>query len=141
MKPEGATIIKKMEGKPPDLLGIRDKRGRERIIVPKSQRIRLIQQEHQTLLHVGGPRVHYALVQKYYWPKMRDLIHDVCTACPDCQRAKVRREKLSAEFKTAEEQQLPLPRQQYGIDFCGRADGQNTGSNRPVHKRSPAVVP
>ena len=124
MRPEGAAIIRKMEGKPPGLLGIKDKYGRERIIVPKSQRIRLISQEHQTLLHVGGPRVRYSLVQKYCWPKMRDLIHDVCAACPDCQRAKARREKLSAEFKTAEEQQLSLPRQQHGIDFYGRADGQ-----------------
>ena len=41
-------------GMPLDLIVLRDNRGRQRILVPKSQRIPLTQTEHETMLHVKG---------------------------------------------------------------------------------------
>ena len=38
-------------------------------------------------------------------------------ACQPCQAAKVRRQQLSAVFEQADKENLPLPRQAYGIDF------------------------
>ena len=122
--PTQASLIENVPGQPRGLRHILDHKERLRVIVPSEQRVRLIKQEHQTLLHVGGPRVAYSLRQKYYWPRMSKDIHRTCAACPDCQKAKVRRETLHAEFRQAEEKHLPLPRQQYGIDFYGHADGE-----------------
>ncbi len=41
-------------GMPLDLIVLRDNRGRQRILVPKIQRIHLTQTEHETMLHVKG---------------------------------------------------------------------------------------
>jgi hypothetical protein len=49
------------KGMPLDLIILRDDRGRQRILVPKSQRIPLTQMEHETMLHVKGTRVLHEL--------------------------------------------------------------------------------
>jgi hypothetical protein len=41
-------------GMPSDLIILRDKNGRQRILVPKCQRIALTATEHETMLHVKG---------------------------------------------------------------------------------------
>ncbi len=46
------------KGYPPTLIIIRDDKARERILVPKCQRLRLVVKEHETMLHVDGTRVH-----------------------------------------------------------------------------------
>ena len=123
--PSGGTMITgNIPHYPEGLKAIKDGAGRTRIIVPRSQRIRLIKQEHLTLLHVGARRVLHALTQKYYWPKMKDTVVKVCAACPDCQQAMVRRRHLNAEILEAKKEDLPLPRQTYGIDFYGHAKGE-----------------
>jgi hypothetical protein len=68
-------------------------------------------------MHVDGTRVHHELSRKFYWPNMIKEIKDICKACNSCQTAKVRRQHLSAAFEQAEKEDLPLPRQAYGIDF------------------------
>ena len=122
--PIWTSLVKDVPGKPKGLLHVKDASGRLRVIVPVEQRERLVKQEHQVLLHVGGRRVLYALQQRYYWPKMKDTIMSICSSCPDCQAAQVRRQTLHQEFREADESDLPLPRQQYGIDFYGHAKGE-----------------
>ena len=122
--PITSTVLSESPGLPKGLLHIKEPDGRLRILVPEAQRERLIKQEHQVLLHVGSRRVMDALEQRYYWPNMKEQVVDICTSCPDCQRAKVRRQQLQQEFKEAGNQGLPLPRQQYGIDFYGHAKGE-----------------
>ena len=39
-------------------------------------------------------------------------------------KSKIRRQNLSAEFEQAEKDDIPLPRQAYGIDFYGHAKGE-----------------
>ena len=45
-------------------------------------------------------------------------------SCHDCQVSRMRLQRLSLEFAEADANQLPLPRQRYGIDFHGHAKGE-----------------
>ena len=112
------------KGYPSTLIVIRDDKSRDRILVPKCQRQRLVVKEHETMLHVDGTRVHHELSRKYYWPNMIKQIKEICKACQSCQAAKVRRQQLSAAFEQANIEDLPLPRQAYGIDFYGHTHGE-----------------
>ena len=109
---------------PPKLIVLKDEKNRERILVPACQRVALTKTEHETMLHVDGTRVHYELSRKYYWPKMSEDIKSICKACPKCQNGKIRKQQLSAEFEQAQKDDIPLPRQAYGIDFYGHANGE-----------------
>jgi hypothetical protein len=55
---------------------------------------------------------------------MAEEIKLICSACKVCQQALVQRQNLSAIFRQAEEKDLPLPRQAYGIDFYGHEKGE-----------------
>ena len=109
---------------PHDLIVFRDANGRQRILIPKCQRIALTQREHETMLHVKGPRVLHELSRSYLWPHMAEEIKLLCTACRVCKRAQVQRQNLSSEFRQADEKDMPLPRQAYGIDFYGHEKGE-----------------
>jgi hypothetical protein len=75
-------------------------------------------------MHVKGNRVSHELSRSYFWPKMTEEIKEICEACKICQEAEVHRKTLSATFKQADEKDLPLPRQAYGIDFYGHEKGE-----------------
>ncbi len=105
---------------PHDLIVFRDGNGRQRILVPKCQRIALTQTEHETMLHVKGPRVLHELSRSYFWPHMAE---EITHACGVCKRSQVQRLNLSSIFRQAEEKDMPLPRQAYGIDFYGHEKG------------------
>jgi hypothetical protein len=109
---------------PLDLIILRDKRGKQRILVPKSQRIPLTQTEHETMLHVKGTRVLHELSRSYFWPMMAEEIKQLCTACEVCQNAQIQRQNLSSIFRQAAEKDMPLPRQAYGIDFYDHEKGE-----------------
>ena len=112
-KPSNMMRVPKEEMKknlPHDLIVFRDANGRQRILVPKCQRIALTQREHETMLHVKGPRVLHELSRSYFWPHMAEEIKLLCTACRVCRRAQVQRQNLSSEFRQAEEKDMPLPR-------------------------------
>jgi hypothetical protein len=104
---------------PHDLIVFRDANGRQRILLPKCQPIALTQTEHETMLHVKGPRILHELSRSYFWPHMAEEIKQLCTACSVCKRSQVQRQNLSSEFRQAEEKDMPLPRQAYDIDFYG----------------------
>jgi hypothetical protein len=110
---------------PNDLIVLRDRNGRKRILGPKSQRTALTQTEHETmLLHVKNNRVSHELSRSYFWPKMTEEIKEICKACKICQEAEVHRTNLSATFKQADEKGLPLPRKAYELDFYGHEKGE-----------------
>ncbi len=59
--PKGMTRIPQenlKQGLPKSLIVLKDEKGRERILVPRCQRVRLVTTEHETMLHVEGARVH-----------------------------------------------------------------------------------
>ncbi len=101
------------QGLPTNLIVVKDGKGRERILVPRCQRVRLVTTEHETMLHVEGARVHYELARKYIWPIMVREIKIICKACQTCKKGKVRKQNLSAEFEKADKDDIPLPRQAY----------------------------
>jgi hypothetical protein len=109
---------------PHDLIVFRDGNGRRRILVPKCQRIALTQTEHETMLHVKGPRALQELSRSYFWPHMTEEIKQLCTACSVCKQSQVQRQNLSSEFRQAEEKDMPFTRQAYGIDFYGHEKGE-----------------
>jgi hypothetical protein len=83
----------------------------------------LTQTEHETMLHVKGPRVLHELSRSYFWPKMAEEMKQFCTACNVYQNSQIQRQNLSSAFRQAEEKDMPLPRQAYGIDFYGHKKG------------------
>jgi hypothetical protein len=76
------------------------------------------------MLHLKGNGVHHELSRSYFWPHMAEEIKLLCSACKVCQQALVQRQNLSATFRQADENDLPLPRQAYGIDFYGHEKGE-----------------
>jgi hypothetical protein len=55
---------------------------------------------------------------------MAEEIKRFCQACTVCQNALIQRKHLSSTFRQAEEEDMPLPRQAYGIDFYGHEKGE-----------------
>ena len=106
---------------PSSLIIIRDDKLRDRILILKCQRQRIVVNEHETMLHVDGIRVHHKLSRNFYWPNMIKQIKMICKACKPCQTAKVRRQQLSAAFafEQADKEDLPPP----SIDFYGHTHG------------------
>ena len=64
--------------------------------------------------------------------KMNDLVKKIVMSCHDCQVSRMRLQRLSLEFAEADVNQLPLPRQKYGIDFHGHAKGEILVANHPL---------
>ncbi len=92
--PKGMTKIPQenlKQGLPKSLIVLKDEKGRERMLVSRCQRIRLVTTEHETMLHVEGARVYYELARKYIWPNMVREIKIICKACETCEKGKVRR--------------------------------------------------
>ncbi len=72
-------------GMPSDLIILRDKNGRQRILVPRCQRIALTTTEHETMLHVKGTRVLHELSRSY----LAEEINALCNAYIVCKRASI----------------------------------------------------
>jgi hypothetical protein len=73
------------KGLPNTLIVLKDDKGRERILVPRCQRQRLVTKD------VDGARVNYELSRKYIRPNMARDIKTICKACHTCEKSKVRR--------------------------------------------------
>ena len=104
---------------PPNLIMVMDNKKRKRVNVPLSQQLPLTRQAHTTLLHQKGARVFHDLAQKYFWRNMEKDIMDICKTCKECLANQVQRKRLTAEFVQATEDNMPMPRMAYGIDFYG----------------------
>ncbi len=111
-------------GMPTDLIVLRNKHGRQRILVPRCQRIALTTMEHEIRLHVKGNRVHHELSRSYFWPNMAEQIKALCNACIVCKQASIQLKNLSSTFRQADHKDMRLPRQAYGIDFYGHEKGE-----------------
>ena len=116
--------IDQIKGQPPGLQGVMGKTGQPRIIVPRDQIKNLVLQTHNETLHQGHLRVYSILKTLYYWPNMPRDIAQICKACTLCKQNAVRRAHLSTKFETRKLENLPMPRQSYGIDFYGVPKGE-----------------
>ena len=109
---------------PPNLIMVMDDKGRKLIVVPLSEQLSLTRQAHMTLIHQKGQRVFHDLAQKYFWTNMEADIINTCKTCKECLANQVQRKRLTAEFAQATEDNMPMPRMAYGIDFYGHNDGE-----------------
>ena len=109
---------------PPNLIMVMDDKGRKLIVVPLSEQLSLTRQAHMTLIHQKGQRVFHDLAQKYFWTNMEVDIINTCKTCKECLANQVQRKRLTAEFVQATEDNMPMPRMAYGIDFYGHNDGE-----------------
>jgi hypothetical protein len=112
------------ESLPKDLIVFRDEKARHCILVPTCQCVALTKTKHETMIHVKGNRVHHELSRLYCWPQMKTQILNICSACSTWQDSQVRRQNLSTEFRQADINDLPMPRQRYDIDFYGHEQGE-----------------
>ncbi len=71
-------------GLPRSLIVLRGDKGRERILVPRCQRQRLVTKEHETMPHQSGARVNYELARNTSGPtwseKSRQYVRHVLYA-------------------------------------------------------------
>ena len=109
---------------PSKLIMVLDDKNRKRISVPLNQQLPLTRQAHETLLHQKGQRVFHDLEREYFWINMEKDISEICKTCVVCSLHQVRRQRLAADFRVANENNMPLPRQCYGIDFYGHQNGE-----------------
>ena len=117
-------LLTSIKGYPEGLLGIPNKDGSPRIIVPRTQILALVLQTHEDIHHQSHVKVLYVLKPLFYWPGMTKDVENICTACQTCMTASVRRRHLKAKFDPNAPPSTMLPRQDYGIDFYGVQDGE-----------------
>ena len=60
----------------------------EKIIIPKTLQRRVVTWYHDILCHSGETRTEQTLKQQFWWPNLRNDVHDVCSKCDTCQRTK-----------------------------------------------------
>ena len=101
-----------------------DDKRTPRILVPKHVQHDLVMQAHLDIHHQHYRKVHKILRPIYYWPSMDSDIEHICKRCPVCHLARVRRQKLQADFDALAPQSHAIPRQHYGIDFYGVQGGE-----------------
>ena len=70
-------------GKKRDLICRNDK-----IVIPTNLQRRVVKWYHNVLSHPGETRTEQTLRQHLWWNNLRDDVHDVCTKCHVCQKAK-----------------------------------------------------
>ncbi len=100
-------------------------KGVPRVLVPRRVQRDLVLQAHLVDIHHQHYRkVHKILRPLYYWPNMDSDIESICKSCSICHAAKVRRQKLQADFDAQAPQAYAKPRQHYGIDFYGVQGGE-----------------
>ena len=92
-------------------------KGMPRVLVPRHIQYNLVIQAHLDIHHQHYRKVHKLLRPLYYWPNMDSDIESICKSCSICHAAKVRRQKLQADFDAQAPQAYAKPRQHYGIDF------------------------
>lgn len=62
---------------------------KERIVVPKTMQRQLVLWYHEQLCHPGETRTEQTIRQHFWFPKLRDMVHSICTKCVVCQKNKI----------------------------------------------------
>ena len=66
---------------------------RRKIFIPKSLQRRTVDWYHGYLCHPGETRTEQTIRLHYYWPNLRDTVHEVCHKCHSCQVTKKQHKK------------------------------------------------
>ena len=65
-----------------------------KICIPKILQRRTVDWYHSYLCHPGETRTEQTIRLHYYWPNLRDTVHEVCHKCHSCQVTKKRYKKF-----------------------------------------------
>ena len=65
----------------------------EKIVIPETLQRRVVTWYHNILCHSGETRTEQTLKQQFWWPNLRNDVHDVCSKCDICQRTKCTTQK------------------------------------------------
>ena len=60
----------------------------DKIVIPKPLQQRLVQWYHTHLCHPGETRTEATIKQHFTWKNAKQLVYDICSKCPTCQRTK-----------------------------------------------------
>ena len=60
----------------------------DKIVIPNKLQWRVVTWYHDILRHPGETRTEQTLRQQFWWPNVRNDVHDVCSTCDTCQRTK-----------------------------------------------------
>ena len=96
-----------------------DKSQTQRICVPKTERLKLIKENHDTPIggHFGTEKTYERLRRNFYWPNMRAMINSYVTTCDQCQKHK---HWTQSRFRSAIIPDVPMEAwESVSIDFCG----------------------
>jgi hypothetical protein len=66
----------------------------EKIVIPTTLQNRVVTWYHNILCHSGETRTEQTLRQQFYWPNLREDVHNVCSKCDTCQRTKRSTKKI-----------------------------------------------
>lgn len=55
------------------------------VVPPVTMRARIVADTHAAVGHCGTKKLAEALLQDWWWPKLRRLVAQICAACPMCQ--------------------------------------------------------
>lgn len=87
------------------------------VVLPQSLRHYVLRAYHDSPLsgHMGGGRTYAKILQKYFWPSLRQDVFNYATSCHICQTAKTPRRRLRAPL--GQQPQVWAPFQRIAIDL------------------------
>ena len=66
----------------------------DKIVIPKTLQRRVMEWYHWYLCYPGETRTEHTIRLHYWWDKLRDAVHDICTKYHSCQMTKKTFQKI-----------------------------------------------
>ena len=86
------------------------------MVIPKQLRRPIVHWYHTTLRHPGEARTEQTIRQHLWWLCLREDVHEICSTCPTCQKAK----KHSIKYGLLPEKEAEtFPWERLCIDLIG----------------------
>jgi hypothetical protein len=60
----------------------------DKIVIPDMLQKKVVSWYHNILCHAGETRTEQTIRQQFWWPNLRDTVHELCSKCDTCQRTK-----------------------------------------------------
>jgi hypothetical protein len=61
---------------------------KDKIVIPDILQKKVVSWYHNILCHAGETRTEQTIRQQFWWPNLRDTVHELCSKCDTCQRTK-----------------------------------------------------
>ena len=91
--------------------------GRQRIVVPESRQEEVVERIHEERGHAGANRLQRTAEKVFYWPRMNQTVHRVCSRCRPCLETK--RPSPAEDHGVGEFRAPERPFQRVHIDHVG----------------------